>query len=274
LVALVIAALILPHAASSEPAPAIAHGWPLLVAIGVAMQGVIYTYDSYYAVVYTGEEMMDPGKEIPRSIFRGLGLITAIYLLLNLTFVAVVPMGRMAHNPFVGGLLAEALFGAAGDRIVRAIMVVAIVSTLNAQLIAAPRILLAMARDGLFPPAATRVNEGGTPAVALALSVAAVIAFLVMGSPAAAFELDSIFIAVGYVVTFVAFFVLRRKEPDAPRPYRARGYPWVQAAALIIILGFLGTVAVGNVRDVLITLAVLAVSWPLSKLVRRRTATA
>src|SRR5690348_10684706 len=142
LVALVVAALILPHASSPEPTPAIAHGWPLLVAIGVAMQGVIYTYDSYYAVVYTGEEMVDPGKEIPRSIFRGLGLITAIYLLLNLTFVLVVPMGRMAHNPFVGGLLAQALFGAAGDHIVRAIMIVAIVSTLNAQLIAAPRILL------------------------------------------------------------------------------------------------------------------------------------
>jgi len=126
-----------------------------------------------------------------------------------------------------------------------------------------------MARDGLFPGAAARVNAGGTPAVSLALSVAAVAAFLVMGSPNAAFELDSIFIATGYVITFVTFFALRRKEPDAPRPYRARGYPWVQAAALAIILAFLGTVAVGNLRNVLITLGVLAVSWPASRLVRR-----
>ena len=269
LVALVVAAVVVPHASAAEPAPALPHGWALIVAFGMAMQGVVYTYDSYYAVIYTGEEMVNPGREIPRSIFRGLALITTIYLLINLAFVSVVPMSRMAHNTFVGGLLADALFGASGDRIIRGVMVVSIVGTLNAQLIAASRILHAMSRDGLFPRAGERVNQGGTPHVALALSVLAVGGFLVMGSPNAAFELDSVFIATGYVITFAAFFWLRRREPDAPRPYRARGYPWVQLAALVIILAFLVTVAVGNVWNVLITLGVLLVSWPASHVVRR-----
>jgi APA family basic amino acid/polyamine antiporter len=271
LVALVGAAFFLPTTAPATVAGAplsAPHGTDLILALGVAMQGVIFTYDSYYSVVYCSEEMMNPDQEIPRSVFRGLWVIIGIYLLLNLAFVRVLPMTAIAHNAFVGGSLAQAIFGTAGDRIIRGIMIVSVLGTANAQIIAAPRILLAMARDGLFPQAATRVNAGGTPHVALALSVAAVAGFMLTGSFTAAIALDSVFIGALYLVTVLAFFWLRRRAPDARRPYHARGYPWVQGAALVFVLLFLATIAVGDVKDVLITAGLLVVSWPASRWVR------
>jgi basic amino acid/polyamine antiporter, APA family len=269
---LVIAAFVLPHAAGAAaplPAPAVPHGIPLLLAFGVAMQGVIFSYDSYYAVVYCGEELRDPGRAIPRSIFRGLLLIIAIYLLLNAAFLTVVPVGQMAGDPFVGGTVARLIFGQRGDTVIRIIMIVAVLGTVNAQIMAAPRILLAMARDGLFPSQATRVNAGGTPSVALGLSLLLIIAFLFTGSFDAVLGVDAFFIVVLYVLVFSSLFVLRRREPETPRPYRAWGYPLVPALALLIAVALLAAMALGDRRGAAITAALLIVSWPASRLVRR-----
>jgi APA family basic amino acid/polyamine antiporter len=269
---LVIAAFALPHAAAAPaplPAPAVPHGIPLLLAFGIAMQGVIFSYDSYYAVVYCGEELRDPGRAIPRSIFRGLLLIIAIYLLLNAAFLAVVPIRQMAGDPFVGGTVARLIFGARGDTVIHIIMIVAILGTVNAQIMAAPRILLAMARDGLFPAQATRVNAGGTPSVALGLTLLLIVAFLFTGSFDAVLGVDAFFIVVLYVLVFSSLFVLRRREPDTPRPYRAWGYPLVPALALVIAVALLAAMALGDRRGAAITAALLVVSWPASHLVRR-----
>ena len=269
---LVIAAFVLPHAAAAAaplPTPAVPHGIPLLLAFGIAMQGVIFSYDSYYAVVYCGEELRDPGRAIPRSIFRGLLLIIAIYLLLNAAFLAVVPIRQMAGDPFVGGTVARLIFGSRGDTVIHIIMIVAILGTVNAQIMAAPRILLAMARDGLFPAQATRVNAGGTPSVALGLTLLLIVAFLFTGSFDAVLGVDAYFIVVLYVLVFSSLFVLRRREPDTPRPYRAWGYPLVPALALVIAVALLAAMALGDRRGAAITAALLVVSWPASHLVRR-----
>ncbi len=268
---LVIAAFVLPHAAAAAPlpVPAVPHGIPLLLAFGIAMQGVIFSYDSYYAVVYCGEELRDPGRAIPRSIFRGLLLIIAIYLLLNAAFLAVVPIRQIAGDPFVGGTVARLIFGSRGDTVIHIIMIVAILGTVNAQIMAAPRILLAMARDGLFPAQATRVNAGGTPSVALGLTLLLIVAFLFTGSFDAVLGVDAFFIVVLYVLVFSSLFVLRRREPDTPRPYRAWGYPLVPALALVIAIALLAAMALGDRRGAAITAALLVVSWPASHLVRR-----
>lgn len=270
LLGLVAAAFVLPHPKmAGPPAPVVPYGMPLLFALALAMQGVFFTYDSYYAVVYYGEEVRNPGREIPRSIFRGLLVIIGVYLLMNVAFLAVLPMGRIAHEPFVGGAVAQALFGERGDAIIRSIVIISVIGTVNSEVLAAPRILLAMSRDGLFPRGATAVNRGGTPTVALALTFAVSALFLLSGSFNAILGIDTIFIVVLYAVTYTALFVLRRREPDAPRPYRAWGYPWVQALALLIALVFLAVTAVSDVRDTLIALGCLLGSWPASRLVRR-----
>lgn len=274
LVGLIVAAFVLPHAAAPAAAEAatpaaVPHGFDLLLAMGVAMQGVIFTYDSYYSPVYCAEEFKNPGREIPRSIFRGLWLIIAVYLLVNAAFLTVLPIGAMANDTFVGGTVARAIFGARGDQVIRALMIVSILGTANAQITVTPRILLAMARDGIFPHQATRVNTGGTPTAALAMTVLIAGAFLFSGSFTAVFGVDSVLIVVLYGITFTSLFVLRKKEPTTERPYRAWGYPWVQGAALVIAVAFLIAVAIGDPLSTAIAFGLFGLSWPAAKLVRR-----
>jgi APA family basic amino acid/polyamine antiporter len=252
------------------PTPlAVPHGLALIGALGIAMQGIVFTYDSYYQVVYCGEEMRDPGREVPRAIFRGVLLIIAIYLLVNIAFVAVVPMNRMANDPFVGGTVARWVFGDRGDAIIRGLMIVSVLGTTNALFIATPRILHAMSRDGLFPRVGSYVNRGGTPAVALALTATVVLAFLFSGSFTAVLGLASILIVTRYAVTFAGLFALRRNEPATERPYRAKGYPWLPGLSLLFALAFLVTSAIADVRDTLLVAALLLVSWPAAILARR-----
>jgi APA family basic amino acid/polyamine antiporter len=271
LIGLVVLAFVLPHPEVAAPAtaPAMPSGMALLVALAIAMQGVVFTYDSYYTVVYCGEEIVDPGRSIPRSIFRGLLLISVIYLLVNAAFVRVFPIERMAGDPFVGGSLAALLFGARGDAIIRTIMIVSVIGTVNAQILAAPRILLAMSRDGLFPEQATRVNEGGTPSVAMVLTVLVISALLFSGSYAAVLGVDAIIIVLLYVVVFASVLTQRRKEPNAIRPYRAWGYPVVPVIGLVLAVVILVTMVFAAKRDALITLGLLLVSWPAAKLAKR-----
>ena len=271
LLALVIAAFVLPHQVTPAPSVTVPSGIPLILAFAVAMQGVIFTYESYYTVIYCGEEMRDPGREIPRSMFRGVLLIIAIYLLVNLACLAVLPVGSIAGDPFVGGTVARLLFGAKGDTVIRVIMIVSVVGTINAMFMAIPRILLAMSRDGLFPPQAARVNAGGTPHVALAVSVVVIAAFLLTGSFTAVLGLSALFIVVKYTCCFTALFALRRREPDTPRPYRAWGYPLVPGLALALAIALLIAIAVGDPRRAAIVLALLVMSWPIALLVRRST---
>ena len=272
LIALVAAVFLMPHTAApaATVAPALLpDGLPLLLAFGVAMQGVVFSYDSYYAVVYCGEEIEDPGTTIPRSIFRGLVIIIAIYLFINWAFLSVIPVQQIAGDTFVGGSVARLIFGRAGDTIIRIIMMVAILGTANAQVMAAPRILVAMARDGLFPHQATIINAGGTPVVALAISLLLTGATLFTGSFSFILGVDSFFIVSLYLVNFSALFALRRKEPDTPRPYRAWGYPVVPALAFIIAALLLLAMTLGDTRGALITVGMMLVSWPVSKMVGR-----
>ncbi len=262
LLVLVAAAFLAPHAAPATIAKAaMPSGWALLLAFGVAMQGVIFTYDSYYVVLYCGGEITDPGRTIPQSMFRGLGLVIVIYFLLHAAFLAVLPIENMAHDSFVGGTVARLVFGAQGDTVIRLIMVVSILGTVNAQIMAAPRVILAMGEDGLFPRLATRVNKGGTPAIALALSIAVMVGFFLLGSFSAVVAVDIILVVLLYVAAFSALFVLRRKEPATARPFRAWGYPWLPALGLLMAIALLIGMILGDPVSAMIVGGLLVVTW-------------
>jgi APA family basic amino acid/polyamine antiporter len=235
----------------------------------LAMQGVIFAYDSYYVVTFFGEELHNPGREIPRAIFRGLAVIIPTYLLLNAAFLRTLPMARMADEPFVGGAAAAVLFGTHGDQIIRVIVIVSLLGTINAGVLMTARVLLAMGRDGLFAHQATRVNAGGTPTTALLLSTVVTGAFLFSGTFGAVLGVIALLLAVNYLLMFISLIVLRRREPDTPRPYRAWGYPWTTGIAILIGLAFIVGVALSDPHHSAIALAILLVSYPLFRGTRR-----
>ena len=274
LIGLVVAAFVVPHA--STPAAggthlAAPHGFALVVAFGIAMQGIFFTYDSYYTVVYCGEEIRDPGREIPRSIFSGVLLVTALYLLINAAFIAVLPLGAIANDSFVAGSVARALFGIHGRTIITLIMIISLLGAINAGVMAAPRIILAMARNGLFPHQAARVNRGGTPTIALCMSLGFMALFVVSGTSDQVLAADILLALSIYVITFTSFFVLRRREPGADRPYRAWGYPVVPAIALLTTIAIATAMTFSDHRSAVIVATLLALSLPVSWGIRRIT---
>jgi APA family basic amino acid/polyamine antiporter len=269
--AIVASAFLLPHppAASLAVLPAVPHGIALVAALALAMPGVIFAYDSYYYSIFFGEELRDPGQQIPRAIFRGLTVVIVMYLLLNAAYLWVLPIVRMANEPFVGGAVAQALFGVHGDQIIRIIVIVSVLGNINAAVLGTARVLLAMGRDGLFAHHATRVNAGGTPSVALLLSSIATAGFLLFGTFGAVLGVFALLLGVNLLLMSVSLLVLRRREPDAPRPYRAWGYPWTTWAAIFIGVAFIVGIALSDQRNGLMALGILLGSYPLYRATER-----
>ena len=237
-------------------------GPPALLGWVIALQIVIYAFDGWSGVVYFSEEVKDPKRDIPRSMFGSLALITGIYLLINIGFLRVLPISEIAGESLAAGTVAAALFGPTGDTILRALVVVAMLSAINAFLLMAPRVLFAMSRDGLFSRLAERVNEGGTPTAAVLISAAISILFLMSQTFRNATAILSFFFVANYTLSFVSLVVLRRKEPDLPRPYRAWGHPWTTYTAIAGSLLFLGGAIVSDTRNSVYALLLLVASYP------------
>ena len=270
-VALIIACFTLSPVSAATSAAPTALARPIgIAAIVLAMQAVIFTYDGWNGVLYFSEEVRDPGRQIPRAMFTGVLAVMAIYVLVNVAFVHVLGMGGLAGSDFAAGSTAQALFGARGDTIVRVLVIVGLFSGLNAYVMFCPRILYAMSRDRLFPAAGMSVNAGGTPTVTLALSAAAAIAFLLTGTFNSVIAVAAFFFVLNYVSSFAAVFVFRRTMPDAPRPYRAWGYPWTTGFSLLGGVAFLVGAIITDRRNSLTALALMAASYPVYRLTVKR----
>jgi APA family basic amino acid/polyamine antiporter len=247
----------------------------LFASIILSLQFVIYTYDGWYAIIYFGEEVRVPSKDVPRSMFGGVLSLTAIYVLINVALVYALPMSKIAGNDMAAGTASNIIFGRYGDAVIRSVLIVSMLSAINAYHLMASRIPFAMAQDGLLTKKVARVNQGGTPTVALLLSVLAAVAFILGGKT---FEkvanIMAFYFAADYTIAYATLLVLRRREPYAERPYRAWGYPWVTVLALLLGVAFLvGKIATDiaglnaghkwYTLDSIDSILVLAVSYPL-----------
>ena len=252
------------NAGTPLPAP---HGFALFGALIIALQGVLYTYDGWYGVIYFGEEVRNPKRDVVRSMFGGVLMVIAIYLVVNLAYVYVLPMSRLAGENFAAGAVAKEIFGAYGDKTIRVLAILSLLSTINAYTLTSPRILYAMSCDELFARRATRVNRGGTPTVALLISSVVALLFIFFRSFEQVLAALAFFFVANYAMAYISLIVLRRREPDLPRPYRAWGYPWTTGIVLLGSIAFLvGAVIsdrVNHKRDSLFALAILAVSVPI-----------
>jgi basic amino acid/polyamine antiporter, APA family len=242
----------------------------LLLAFVLSLQAVIYTYDGWSAVVYFSEEVKKPGRDIPRSMIGGALSVTAIYLLINVGFMRVVPLGTIAGSKLAAGTVARYIFGPHGDTVLRGLMVVALLSAVNSSVLMAPRVIFAMSHDGLFWRSAREVNRGGTPDVALLFSSALTAIFIVTGTFYDVIAKLAFFFVANYALSFISLFVLRRREPAAERPYRAWGHPITTAVALAASLLFLGGAVTEDLHNSLWALALLALSVPVFLFVRAR----
>ena len=244
----------------------------MMLAIVLSLQAIIYTYDGWSGVIYFSEEVKDPGRDIPRSIFGGVAAVMVIYLLVNIGFLMVVPLAKIAHQPFAAGVVASEIFGPAGDVVIRLIVVVSMLSAVNACQLMATRVLFAMSRDGLFSERAANVNAGGTPAFALLISLIVSVLFVLSGTFDRVIALLAFFFIANYTLSFVSLFILRRREPERSRPFRAWGHPWTTGLALAASVAFLAGAASSDTHNTMWSLVLLAASYPVYLIMRRRIA--
>ncbi len=222
----------------SERAPMAAAGWLL------ALIPVMFTYSGWNAAAYVAEEIREPGRNVPRALALGTAAVIVIYVLMNALYLDVIPVRELAAiDRSVLDVIADRLFGSSAGNIMGIVSIVSLAASISAMTLAGPRVYFAMARDGLFFSRIAAVHpQYRTPSSAI-VSQAFWSSVLVLTATAGALVNYTGFAIVLFSgVAVAALFVLRRREPDSPRPFRAWGYPiapaiYAIASAAIIVNG-------------------------------------
>lgn len=202
-----------------------------LGALGLALSPVLFSYLGWNSTIYVASELRNPSRTVPGSLFLGVAICTAVYLLLNAAYLYALPVDALRAAPNAGEAAARALLGDVSGRLVGAFVLISILGTLNATVLVGPRIAYAMALDGLFFRGVDRTHpDFRTPSVAIAAqALTASLILLVLGSFERALDATTFAILLATLADVAALYRLRRTQPELPRPYRAWGYPWVPA---------------------------------------------
>lgn len=209
--------------------------------IGAAVLNIYFAYAGWNAVAYVGGEVTDPGRTIPRALLVGTVLVTALYLLLCASWIAVLGMGGIAQAFESGTASARALFGQGAEGFVAAIIALALIGSVNATVLGGGRIGYAMGREGALPSTFGVLSSvARVPARALWAQAAFSVFLIGSGTFEQLVQLTSIAMFLLGSLTVCALFVLRRREPDADRPYRASLYPVLPALYLVTALAVIG----------------------------------
>jgi APA family basic amino acid/polyamine antiporter len=228
-------------------------GFGLVAALGAAMVGSLFSSDAWNNITFAGGEVVNPRRTIPMSLFLGTAAVTIVYMLANVAYLVMLPLAgspaaadvagrgiQFAAEDRVGTAAASVLFGEPGVLIMAALIMVSTFGCNNGLILAGARVYYAMARDGLFFRNAGNLNRRSVPGAALWAQ--AVWAGLLCLSGTYGDLLDYVVFAVlvFYILTVIGIFILRKRWPDAERPYRVWGYPvlpalYIAAAAAIAI---------------------------------------
>ena len=255
-----------PQVSANFPVP---QGGLLLALVG-ALQAVIITYDGWYGAIYFTEEDEDPARNLPRSSIAGVVACIAVFLLVNVALLRVLPFAQLAASKMPAADAAMAIFGGRGKQFILIVSMVAAISTINALLLTTPRILFGMSRDGLLPRRVTTVNAGGTPSTALFLGAVVAIGLALSGSFETLIAIASFLFVAVYLSGFCALFVLRVREPELARPFKVWGYPWSNLAVLLASAAFLIASVLGDLKNALIALILIALSYPIYRVLAMR----
>jgi len=236
---------------------------PLLTGFGVAMIAALWTYDGWYGLVFSAGEVKRPERSLPLGLILGCVAVVVLYALLNLVYFRALPIGAMAETSRIGETAAQALFGGVGGRLVSLAVLISTFGCLSSTILYSSRIYHPMAEDGLFFRGLAAIHPRyRVPARSLwAQSLWSMV--LALSGKYDQLYTYVVFAAVLFhVATGAAVFVLRRTRPEAPRPYRTWGYPWVPLAFILASLLLVGNTVVERPVESLIGLGLVALGLP------------
>jgi len=210
-------------------------GAELAIAIAMAMVGAIFSSDAWNNVTFIAGEIKRPERNIGLSLLIGTAVVTLLYVTMNLMYLNVLSMNEIANAPQDRVALAAALkiFGDDGTKFIAVLVMISTFGCNNGLILSGARVYNTMAKDGLFLPAAKKMNGKGVPAVALWMQCIWASLLCLSGSYGALLDYIVVVVLVFYCLTIGGVFLLRRKSPELPRPYKAFGYPLVPALYII-----------------------------------------
>jgi len=243
-----------------------------LAGFGIAMIAVLWTNDAWYCVTWIAGEMKQPQRDLPRALLIGISLLTLIYVVVNVAYFYALPIADLKGVSRVAEAAATALAGVNGARLVALTVIVSTFGCDAAAILAGARLLFAMARDGVFLPAAAKVHPVyRTPHVAIvALSVWSAVLAL-SGSYEQLFTYVMFSSILLHMVGAIGLFRLRRTRPDHPRPYRVWGYPYVPAVFILASTAFVLNTLREKPTESFAGLGLLALGLPVYWYFKRKT---
>jgi len=219
-------------------------GTALITGISAAMVGSLFSSDAWNGVTFIAGEMKNPKRNVGLSLFLGTFIVTILYILANLMYLAVVPFEEIAFakSDRVAVVASTYIFGNIGTLIIAIMIMISTFACNNGLIMAGARVYYTMAKDGLFFKKAAVLNTASVPAWALWAQCIWASALCLTGKYGALLDFVMIIVIIFYILTIYGIFILRKKMPDAERPYKAFGYPFlpmlyiIAASALCISL--------------------------------------
>ncbi len=215
-------------------------GTALLGGIAAAMVGSVFSSDAWNNVTFIAGEMKNPQRNIGLSLFFGTLIVTVIYVSANLVYLAVLPMDEIAHatKDRVAVSASNAIFGTIGTVIMAVMIMVSTFGCNNGLILAGSRVYFTMAQDGLFFKNAAKLNKNGVPAWALWAQCLVAGILCLSGRYGDLLDMISFVVVLFYILTIAGIFILRKKQPLTPRPYKAFGYPILPALYIVLGISF------------------------------------
>ncbi|HVL68985.1 MAG TPA: amino acid permease [Vicinamibacterales bacterium] len=243
-----------------------------LAAFGVAMIAVLWTYESWYYVTYAAGEIRDPHRNVPRALVIGILILMGIYVTVNVAYLHAMTIDEMRGVTRIAERAATTLMGPGGATFIALTVVLSTLGCNAAGLLGGSRVLFAMAKDGVFLPAASRVHTRyRTPHIAITALTTWAIVLTLSGTYEQLFTYVMFASILFSVATGLALFRLRATRPEHPRPYRAWGYPWVPALYVLGASAFVLNTLVERPFESMFGLGIVLTGIPVY-LAQRRTA--
>jgi basic amino acid/polyamine antiporter, APA family len=233
--------------------------------IASALIPVMWTYDGWADLAFIGGEVRNPQRTLPLALIFGSAGVALVYLIVNLGFMYALPLTDMAGSKLIAASVAERipLLAGAGAAVIAGLVLVATFSGLNASMMVGARIFYAMGDRGLLFRAVARVSPRfDSPSVAILICTVLGVVYVLLNDFAQLADKFILGIWPFYVLTVATVFVLRRRRPDLPRPYRVWGYPLVPAVFLLASAGMVANALVTDPVNTGVTLLIIAVGLP------------
>jgi APA family basic amino acid/polyamine antiporter len=242
----------------------------LLGALAGAILGAFFSFGGWWDLTKLAGEVRDPQRTLPRALICGVTILTTVYVLTSAVFIYLVPLENVSSGQTFAAQVGEVLFGRLGGQVFSCIVIVAVIGSLAAVIMSAPRVYLAMARDGLFVPAVAAIHPRfQTPARAIAIQAVLASAMVLLGTFNDIISYFVFVVVIFIALTIVALFVLRRRSPEK-LVYRTPGYPLTPIVFLLLTGVLLLLLGGHSPERALLGVCVVALGLPVYYLLFRK----